>query len=1069
MFKRFLLIISLISIPSYAQELTSDITGTVLNSAGNNVSNARVVLTYEPTNSESVRVTGANGRFSFGGLKPGGPYTVSVSSADFNSEEVSNVNLVVGDTTRLNFILESIDEVVVVAERTERLDTGYGFGTALTAEDIEKNVSVQRDLKDFVRLNPLVSLDDAEENYEAISIAGAHPRSNDLRVDGVSFNDDFGLNANGYPAQRSPISLNAIEQLAVKVAPASVEYSGFRGGVIEIITKSGTNDFTGEVFFYDRGDSLMGNESEGQKYQFELDDTSEGFAFGGPIIKDKAFFYITYEEAEISKPITHGPIGSGLPNEIRITTAEVDNIRSITQSVYGFDPLGYTSSNVSSQEYWTYRFDVDIDDIHRLTLNYKEVDSTQLRNQNTSSSTMKFSSQEYNKGEITETSGLLLVSNWTDDFVTEFSYTTKDQITSQQSPLGQNLPSFQINNCGSQGIRCLLGPDIFRSANDLKTTTDYLKLKGTYYRDNHKLTFGYENKVWDIYNVFLEAQDGEYEFDGLAAYQAQTASSFSHNNSRDLTQEGAAAIFEYYLDSIYIQDEIDLSDKLNVLVGLRYDRFDSDDAPAVNQGFVDTFGFANGGIEGTDILNYRFSFEYEIDDVSSVKGLFGTFSSKLPTVWISNAYTNDGVRTAAYSQANAPAGCSPTTNVTTTLPACVGQAIQNAPLTQSKIDFIAPSFEWPETKTFNITYEREMGDWYLQATYLNSKQEEANYKILDTGTPLVGDMPTKPTLTAPDGRPIYNQSESQFKTTKFGLYNVGGAQREVVSFSLSKLFNDGDSSLTFGYTHQNIDMICSMQSSTSHSNYGKCPASDFNNRVPSRSIYETEHRFFATLSSTHYFFGADKPTTFNLFFERKSGLPGTLTFDTYSSPGRYKTQAFGYERRVNDDNAHLLYIPDGLDDPLVCWVSCSNPNNAVGSEILNLLYDTYGLERFRGRILPPGVFEFPWQTSLDLKITQILPGFRDDDGFVISLGIENLLNLIDDEEGVIRYGAFDGKIDVFDFQLTDDYSKYIFGNSRGADYAFRYNPSNPYELRKSAVNSIWRAQLGVTYKFSLSF
>ena len=168
MFKRFLLIISLISIPSYAQELTSDITGTVSNTAGNNVSNARVVLIYEPTNSETVRVTGANGRFSFGGLKPGGPYTVSVSSADFNSEEVSNVNLVVGDTTRLNFILESIDEVVVVAERTERLDTGYGFGTALTAEDIEKNVSVQRDLKDFVRLNPLVSLDDAEENYEAI-------------------------------------------------------------------------------------------------------------------------------------------------------------------------------------------------------------------------------------------------------------------------------------------------------------------------------------------------------------------------------------------------------------------------------------------------------------------------------------------------------------------------------------------------------------------------------------------------------------------------------------------------------------------------------------------------------------------------------------------------------------------------------------------------------------------------------------------------------------------------------------------------------------------------------------
>ena len=113
-----------------------------------------------------------------------------------------------------------------------------------------------------------------------------------------------------------------------------------------------------------------------------------------------------------------------------------------------------------------------------------------------------------------------------------------------------------------------------------------------------------------------------------------------------------------------------MTDRLNVLVGLRYDQFDSDDSPALNQGFKDAYGFANGGIVGTDLLNYRFSFEYEIDDKSTLKGLYGTFSSKLPTVWISNAYTNDGVRIAAYRQSNAPAGCDPLTNVTGTLPAC---------------------------------------------------------------------------------------------------------------------------------------------------------------------------------------------------------------------------------------------------------------------------------------------------------------------------------------------------------------------------------------------------------------
>ena len=333
--RNFFMIAALIAIPAFGQELTSDITGVVSDSSGTPLSGANVTVTYKPTNSTFSRTTNSSGRFNAGGLKPGGPYEVTVRSGQYNSETVSGITLIVGDTKRINFVLETIDEVVVVASAGTTLDTGYGFGTALTSKDIEQTASVQRDLKDFIRLNPLVSLDDAQENYEAISIAGAHPRTNDLRVDGVSFNDDFGLNDNGYPSQRSPISLNAIEQLAVKVAPASVEYSGFRGGVIEVITKSGTNEFTGEVFSYDRGDSFMGDESNGDVYTFDLDDTSEGFAFGGPIIKDKAFFYVTYEEAEISKPITHGPIGSGLPNNIRITTDEVANIRQITQDVYG--------------------------------------------------------------------------------------------------------------------------------------------------------------------------------------------------------------------------------------------------------------------------------------------------------------------------------------------------------------------------------------------------------------------------------------------------------------------------------------------------------------------------------------------------------------------------------------------------------------------------------------------------------------------------------------------------------------------------------------------------------------
>ena len=1062
-------VVALIAIPAFSQELTSDITGVVTNSAGAPVSGANVSVTYTPTNTTITRTTSANGRFNAGGLKPGGPYDVSVQSGAYNSETASGITLVVGDTRRLNFALESIDEVVVVATRSVSLDTGYGFGTALTAQDIAQNASVNRDLKDFVRLNPLVSLDDAEDNYEAISIAGAHPRTNDLRVDGVSFNDDFGLNANGYPAQRSPISLNAIEQLSVKVAPASVEYSVFRGGVIEVITKSGTNEFSGEFFTYDRGDSLMGDESNGDEYSFDLEDTSEGFTFGGPIIKDKAYFFVTYEEATINKPITHGPIGSGLPNEQGITIAEVDQIRNIAKNKYGFDPLSYTSSNSSAQEFITARFDINITDNHRLTLNHKEVESSKLNGANSSFGTFNFSSAEYQKGENTTTDGLLLVSNWSDDLITEISYSTKEQNTSQMSPVGQNLPSFTIENCGAREINCNLGPDIFRSANALQTENTFFKAKLTYYDDNHKWTAGYETKEWDIYNVFIVAQNGQYDFDGISGFESQQATGFFHNNSRDLTEQGGAAVFTYDLTSLYIQDEIEISDKLNVLLGLRYDEFDSDDAPSLNQGFKDTYGFANGGIAGTDLLNYRFSFEYEIDDVSSLKGLYGTFSSKLPTVWISNAYTNDGVRIAAYNGSNAP-GCDPTSGVTSTLPACVNTAIQNAPLTDAVINFIAPSFTWPETKTLNLTYDRQMGDWLMTATYLHSDQEEALYKIID-GSPLNGDQPLTPTLKAPDGRPIYNQTGRG--TYKGGLYTESGGERDVFSVAFSRYFNDGDGSFSMGYTHQDIQELSGMASTTANSSYGKYAASDYNNRTAQRSIYETEHRFFATASSTHYFLGADKPTTFNLYFERKSGLPGTYSWDTYTSSNyggtAYQQEAFGYEKNLNDDSSHLLYVPSGVSDPNVCWGSCAAPDLAIAAQVLDTLYNKLGLQGYAGQIVPNGVYEYPWRTSLDLKITQILPGFRAEDEFVISLGIMNLLNLLDSDKGEAKYGPYNGKMAVLDMYMNEDFTKYIYPNYRGRgypDYAYGFNSSNPKGIRKSAVNSIWRAQLGFTYKFS---
>ena len=460
-----------------SQELTSDISGTVT-SNGSAVSGAKVTITYEPTNSSVTKVTSSNGKYFAGGLRPGGPYKIQVSSSGLLGQDRS-ANLIVGETSRLSFALasiDSVDDVVVTASRVT-FDKS-GFTTTINAEQIASAPSVTRDLADILRLNPLVSIDNEEDGEESISIGGAHPRTNDIKVDGVSFNDDFGLNSNGYPSQRSPINFNAVDQLAVKVAPVSVEYSQFRGGVIDIITKGGTNEFHGDVSYFDRGDKFMGDSLEGTPVDIKKEDTAIELSLGGPIIQDELFFFATYGSAEIANPLEYGAIGSGAENILDITSAQIQEIRDAAIAVVGRDPLGGAGSTTSEQENMTLRLDWNINDKNRLTYNFKEVSGDQVRGATSSRNTLALASGTYLKNESTKTNSFHLVTDLTENLISEIYFSNKETSTDQISPVGQNYPSFYIDD--AFGYRVNFGPDIYRSANDLDTTTDFFKAKLTY-------------------------------------------------------------------------------------------------------------------------------------------------------------------------------------------------------------------------------------------------------------------------------------------------------------------------------------------------------------------------------------------------------------------------------------------------------------------------------------------------------------------------------------------------------------------------------------------------------------
>ena len=381
--RNLFVLVAMLAIPAFAQELTSDINLTVLDSSGNPISGASVSVTFEPTNSKASKNTSSSGSVAFRGLRPGGPYTIEVSFGG-NSESLSNVSLTVGDTFRSNVTLSagSLEEIVTVASKLNT-NKDIGFSTSISSDDISKFSSVTRDLKDFVRLNPWSVANDASDGQDAeLSIAGGGSRTNDILVDGASYNDDFGLNASGYPGQASPINLDSIEQLNVRVAPSSIEYSNFEGGVIELVTKGGTNEYKGSVYTYDRGDSFVGDSVDGRDIDQEFDDTSEGFTLGGPIIKDKAFFFVAFESNDKTTPINYGPVGSGAPFSQPITIEQVRQIQTDTQSIYGFDPLLYSSSNSVTNENTTLRLDFILNDDHRLQVNYRETDSEALRGSN---------------------------------------------------------------------------------------------------------------------------------------------------------------------------------------------------------------------------------------------------------------------------------------------------------------------------------------------------------------------------------------------------------------------------------------------------------------------------------------------------------------------------------------------------------------------------------------------------------------------------------------------------------------------------------------------------------------
>jgi hypothetical protein len=512
--------------PAFAQNTTAGISGRVTSADGKPVAGATVAITHVESGSVNNVTTDADGRYAARGLRVGGPYTITIGKAG-QVDKREGVFLSLAETLALDATLgEAVATVVVTGQggASKFNSSNVGSGTNINSAQLNALASIQRNLQDYARTDARVAQTDKERGE--ISAAGQNSRYNSITIDGVNISDTFGLESNNLPTLKQPISIDAIQSVQVNLSNYDVTQKGYTGANINAVTKSGTNDWHGSVYYVFRNDQLVGDRWDSAKQDYFLPppfkETTKGVTLGGPLIKDKLFLFANYEELHSSRGApTFGPVGSNLQN-VAITPSSISSFQSIAKSKYGIDigTLDVPSGAEVVVKDQLIKLDWNINDNHRANFRYTKTDQTEPIFSNFSTSSLGLTSNWYNQGKTIETKVAQLFSDWTPDFSTEIKLSRRDY---ESVPVnGSTLPQIALNfqNALPAGMAASTpssrfidaGTERSRQFNQLFTTTDDLYFGGTLALGGHEIKAGADYTNNKIFNAFLQDIYGNYTF-----------------------------------------------------------------------------------------------------------------------------------------------------------------------------------------------------------------------------------------------------------------------------------------------------------------------------------------------------------------------------------------------------------------------------------------------------------------------------------------------------------------------------------------------------------------------------
>lgn len=1030
-----MLVCVLIAGTALAQVTTGNISGTVtIAGDGSALPGVTVEAVHVPTGTRYMAITNENGRFVIPNVRVGGPYRVSATLEGFQSAEVANAEVRLGATSdvQLQLRLASVSETIDVVADSDPVINPSRTGSASTVSEtqIETLPTVNRSLQDFARTNAYTNVDPQDASATRMTIAGKNNRYNNIQIDGAVNNDLFGLADTGTPggqADAPAISLDAIQELQVLISPYDVRQSGFTGGGINAITRSGTNDFSGSVFYSERNADFVGDGPFDEEIT-DFDSEQFGGRFGGALIQDRLFFFLNGEFNERSEPTGVSAL-EGSDTLSPTVAAMAREVAQIAQSRYGHDvgTLGEFPQAKESENYFA-RLDWNVNESNQFTLRHNFVDASRDVVSDRFFTRFRFQTSTYQFFDETNSTVAQLNSVLSANLFNEarLNFTTvRDERASRAA-----FPAVEIGGA-PRSAQIILGSEQFSQANsldqDILEITDDL----TFITGPHTLTVGTSNQIFDFANLFLAPAFGYYFFPTIEDFEAGTPTRYEvtfatdPNNPRQPTSFGAA---QY---GVYVNDLWQVSPNLNLTLGLRADMPQYDDMPNYNPVVEQAIGLSTAETGTEDvILSPRLGFNLKLPGEQQLRGGAGVFLGRAPYVWISNIYANTGVQQQTLV-CNQP-------NCTTTFVADPFNQPRDFPAGSGayRVNLIDDGFELPRVLRGTLGYDVRL-PFGINATaeVVYSKNQEDVYftdaNSVETGTSEL------------DGRPTYSRVSNQL-TQAILLTNTDEGDQTLASIQLNKRFGTNFTLAAF-YAYQDAKSAFDGTSSQAHSNFQfhHTQGDIFDPKV-STSAFETENRY--SVAATYDLMTGSLNHSFGLFYNAQSGRPYSLLFGTDINRDGFSTNDLLY---IPADGQVIIEGNSGSD-----WVQ----NGVSGTQQWENYLRAAGIEPGTGRILNRYESHEPWTRKLDFSYELGLPIF----GNVrtsVNFDILNLLNMIDEDYGNVRYVS------------NQNFSPVTY---RGIDTAtglpiYRERFENALEensqLSTSDLGSRWQARVGLRVSF----